>query len=90
MQMLVELSFPNPLSGAKSYTTNIYQTNVDTEGQPFWTNIYIHLQKNSNYTFYYCYKKIKFFSFLFVFSFIFLGPHQQHMEVLRLGVQSEL
>ena len=29
-----------------------------------------------------------FFCFLFVFSF--LGPHPQHMEVPRLGVQSEL
>ena len=26
----------------------------------------------------------------FFFSFCFLGPHQQHMEVLRLGVESEL
>ena len=30
-----------------------------------------------------------FFSFLFFF-FFFLGPYQQHMEVPRLGVKSEL
>ena len=26
----------------------------------------------------------------FFIFFVFLGPHLQHMEVLRLGVQSEL
>jgi len=28
--------------------------------------------------------------FLFVCFFAFLGPHQQHMEVPRLGVKSEV
>ena len=31
-----------------------------------------------------------FFFFFFFFSFFFLGPNLQHMEVPRLGVQSEL
>ena len=31
-----------------------------------------------------------FFSFFFLFSFLLLGPHLQHMEVSRLGVESEL
>ena len=31
-----------------------------------------------------------FFSFLSFFSFVFLGPHPQHMEVPRLGVKWEL
>ena len=29
-----------------------------------------------------------FFSFFFSLFFVFLGPHQQHMEVPRLGVKS--
>ena len=29
-------------------------------------------------------------SFSFFFFFVFLGPHPRHMEVPRLGVQSEL
>ena len=28
--------------------------------------------------------------FFFLLSFVFLGPHLQHMEVLSLGVESEL
>ena len=28
--------------------------------------------------------------FLFFFLFVFLGPHPQHMEVPRLGVEPEL
>ena len=28
--------------------------------------------------------------FYFYFVFFFLGPHPQHMEVPRLGVESEL
>ena len=42
-------------------------------------------------------KKLSFFSFLFFFffffffwSFVFLRPYLQHMEVPRLGVESEL
>ena len=31
-----------------------------------------------------------FFSFLFFFFFGFLGPHPRHMEVPKLGVESEL
>ena len=31
-----------------------------------------------------------FFSFSFSFFFVFLGPHLRHMEVPRLGVQSQL
>ena len=31
-----------------------------------------------------------YFILLFAFFFFFLGPHQQHMEVPRLGVNSEL
>ena len=30
------------------------------------------------------------FCFIYLFSFVFLGPHPRHMEVPRLGVQSEL
>ena len=36
----------------------------------------------------YIYADIYFFACLFVFAF--LGPHLQHMEVPRLGVESEL
>ena len=37
-------------------------------------------------------RKEKFFKSLFFFfwSFCLLGPHQQHLEVPRLGVESEL
>ena len=34
-----------------------------------------------------------YFLFLFIYLFVclvFLGPHQQHMELCRLGVESEL
>ena len=32
-----------------------------------------------------------YFIYLFIFlSFVFIGPQPQHMEVLRLGVESEL
>ena len=31
-----------------------------------------------------------FFIYLFILSFVFLGSHPQHMEIPRLGVQSEL
>ena len=30
------------------------------------------------------------FTYLFIYLFIFLGPHSWHMEVPRLGVESEL
>ena len=29
-----------------------------------------------------------YFIYLFILSFLFLGPHPQHMEVPRLGVES--
>ena len=32
----------------------------------------------------------RFFGVMFCFVFIFLGPHPQHMEAPKLGVQSEL
>ena len=33
---------------------------------------------------------LKSLPFLFFLSFVFLGPHPQHMEVPRLGAESEL
>ena len=30
------------------------------------------------------------FIYLFIYLFVFLGPHLRHMEVPRLGVESEL
>ena len=33
---------------------------------------------------------LDFVLFCFALSFVFLGPHLQHMEVPRLGVQSKL
>ena len=30
------------------------------------------------------------FKFIYLFIFVFLGPHLQHIEVPRLGVESEL
>ena len=30
------------------------------------------------------------YTFFFFFAFCFLGPHQWHMEVPRIGVKSEL
>ena len=36
-----------------------------------------------------CFNFLNFF-FFFFFFFCFLGPHLQHMEVLRLGIQSKL
>ena len=36
------------------------------------------------------YTHCTFFLFLFFGLFVFLGPHLQHMEVPRLGVESEL
>ena len=35
-------------------------------------------------------KQYVIFFVVFVFFFYFLGPHPQHMEVPRLGVESEL
>ena len=31
-----------------------------------------------------------FILFYFCFFFVFLGPHPQHIEVLRVGIESEL
>jgi len=28
--------------------------------------------------------------FIYLFTFVFLGPHLQHMEIPRVGVKSEL
>ena len=46
--------------------------------------VYIFVQTNLSVCFLSC------FFFLFYFLFFFLGPHLQHIEVPRLGVESEL
>ena len=51
------------------------------------THVYTFLKKKSEV----CVGRYSFFFFFFFFFFfVFIGPHLRHMEVPRLGVQSEL
>ena len=57
--------------------------------------IYIEVFTLSLFFFFFCmdrhwYIMLESFGFIYLFIFIFLGPHLQHMEVPRLGVELEL
>ena len=65
----------NPLSGSRDQTRIIMDTSLVC-------NLLSH--NGSSYS------PCFLFSFLFVLFFDFLGPYPWHMEVLRLGVKSEL
>ena len=65
-----------------------------------WSGLPIHCWKwRIKFSYYYCifayffFKMLVFtflFIYLFILSFVYLGLHPQHMEVPRLGIQSEL
>ena len=63
------------------------QISIYCRGKTFWSSI---LEKNRTEICFSINKSIYLFLFIYLFIFVFLGPHPQHMEVPRLGVQSEL
>ena len=64
---------------------------METKGTPVGLSTLrlFHLYQNVNHSFHLpCHLCFYFFKFLFIFCF--LGLHPQHMEVLGLGIKSEL